>query len=108
MQSTRHTPKPWTHKGVFRGKQYRQHIMAGDIHVATIEPAETAEARDANCDLVEAAPDLLEACQQILWKLSHNTSPSGNGGDCRPGTVDRTDATIRMAQAAVNRALGID
>jgi len=61
--------------------------------------------RDAHIDAIQKGrQQLIEATKQLLWKLSHNTSPSGNGGDCRPGTVDRNDATIRILGQALNFA----
>lgn len=51
----------------------------------------------ANSRLFTAAPDLLEACQQIVWKLGHN-------GEDGPVKIDRLDATVRMAIAAVAKA----
>lgn len=52
-----------------------------------------------------ANTELLAAARQVIWKLSHSYSPSGNGNDCRPGTIDRTDATAVMLRDAL-RAFG--
>ena len=57
----------------------------------------------ANARLIAAAPELLEACRQILWKLGHNEKSEHYSG---PGRVTRHDATVRMAQAAVDKAEG--
>lgn len=43
--------------------------------------------------------DLLEAAEQVLWKLSHNEYHDHYQG---PGRVTRKDATVRMLQAAVD------
>ena len=51
-----------------------------------------------------AIKDLLEACKQIVWKLSHNHD-DGNGGT-KPATITRNDATVRMAVAAIAKAEG--
>lgn len=49
--------------------------------------------------LFDAAPDLLDACKQIVWKLSHNWD---NG----PARIDRRDATVRLAEKAIAKAEG--
>ena len=49
---------------------------------------------------------LLEGARQVLWKLSHTHSPSGRGDDCRPGPVDRTDATVHMLREAYDKIRG--
>lgn len=48
---------------------------------------------------------LLEACKQIVWKLGHNHMVDGK---CVPGTIDRNDATVRMAIEAIAKAEGTD
>jgi len=64
------------------------------------------EEQEANARLLAAAPALLEACKQITWKLSFDTSPSAGQipGDSRPGSIDRKDATAMMARRAINLA----
>ncbi len=54
--------------------------------------------RPGDVKLFYAAPDLLEACKQIVWKLSHNEKSEHYQG---PGRVTRNDATVRMAVAAI-------
>ena len=51
--------------------------------------------------LIAAAPELLEACKQIVWKLSFNHRDSDYEG---PARIDRNDAVVRMAVAAIVRA----
>jgi len=48
-----------------------------------------------------AAEDLLEACRQIIWKLSHDHNLPDYKG---PARIDRRDATVKMAVAAVAKA----
>ena len=55
-------------------------------------------------NLENAGADLLEACRQIIWKLSHNHSPSGNGDDCHPATITRDDISVKMAASALKFA----
>jgi len=103
MDTPKHTPGPW----VTDSDTGREYVLAPPLDEneggATIICSMGLES-EANTRLIAAAPDLLEACRQIVWKLSHDTSPSGKGDDCRPGTVDRTDATVRMAEAAIDKA----
>lgn len=50
-------------------------------------------------DTTKAAGSLaLEACRQIVWKLSHNWD------DGKPARIDRRDAVIRMAVRAIEVA----
>jgi hypothetical protein len=53
--------------------------------------------------LLEAAPDLLEACKQIVWKLNHNYALPDYKG---PARITRQDATVKMAIAAIAKAEG--
>lgn len=55
----------------------------------------------AQARLIAAAPDLLEACKQIVWKLGHNHALPGYKG---PARIDRRDATVKMAIAAIAKA----
>lgn len=50
--------------------------------------------------------DLLEAAQQIVWKLNHNHSVKGDGSDCKPAKIDRNDATVRALINAIRKATG--
>lgn len=54
-------------------------------------------------DLIVAAPDLLEACKQIVWKLSHNSCLPDYEG---PGRITRLDATVKMAVATIAKVEG--
>ena len=61
------------------------------------------------CKLNAAAPALLEAARQIVWKLSHNFDlpskelvPRYQG----PAYLTREDITIKMLQAALDQAQG--
>lgn len=54
------------------------------------------------CATHATAPDMLEALEQIVWKLGHNHKPEGQ--ESRPGTIDRRDATVRMAVEAIAKA----
>ena len=113
-----HTTGPWrtTTGGVIdngpspsRGSDYveiaevRGVLIAGVSAAPLTRPLDPqATEADANARLIAAAPDLLEACRQIVWKLSHDhQQPDGTFG---PGKIDRRDATVRMAVAAIAKA----
>jgi hypothetical protein len=57
----------------------------------------------ANARLIAAAPELLEACKNVVWKLSH-------GGDKGKGfemnTIDLKDAVVRLCETAIAKAEG--
>lgn len=61
----------------------------------------TRRVRQEVAQLIETAPDLLEACRQIVWKLSFNSKLPDYEG---PGRIDRRDATVKMAIAAIAKA----
>lgn len=65
-------------------------IWLGDRIVATANGVEAA----VIVSKLNSHARLLEACRQIVWKLGHNT---GSG----PVSIDRRDATVRMADAAI-------
>ncbi|MDH3629312.1 MAG: hypothetical protein OES25_16875 [Acidobacteriota bacterium] len=66
----------------------------------------STEQAQENARLIAAAPDLLAACEGLLWKLNHQHSESGKGDDCKPATVDRKDAAVRAVITAVRKARG--
>jgi hypothetical protein len=49
--------------------------------------------------------ELLEAARQVLWKLNHNHDDRGYRG---PARITREDATVRMLQAAYNKAINAE
>jgi hypothetical protein len=67
----------------------------------TIAKAETDLGHNA-C-LAAAAPALLNACKNVIWKLSH-------GGDKGKGfemnTIDLKDAVVRLCEKAIAKAEG--
>lgn len=48
--------------------------------------------------------ELLEACKQIVWKLSFNHC--FDDGYVGPASITRLDATVKMAVAAIAKAEG--
>ena len=106
MNATNYTPGPWERVDISTSRVTKRERLCGCDVWMELEYDRSDEG-EANARLIAAAPDLLEACRQIVWKLSHNYSPSGKGDDCRPGTIDRRDATVHMAEAAIAKAMGL-
>lgn len=115
-----HTPGPWTVQPCQWDQGASLVICAASHVLAKIEPinddGDEVDANNAvrepddyaNAALMAAAPDLLEACKQIVWKLSHNHA-DGIGPDAKtwPGTINRNDITVKMAEAAIAKALEV-
>lgn len=59
--------------------------------------------RRENDRIARAAPGLLEAAKQVIWKLSHNHDVDGYKG---PGRITREDATIKMLVEAIAKMEG--
>ena len=96
-KNTKHTPAPWVKRKLFKGHT----CISASTLIARVYSTiyQDEENEKANADLMSAAPELLEACQQIVWKLSHGTKEN-------PNTVSRIDATVKMAVAAIKKARG--
>ena len=117
MTTSKHTPGPWRSTAKPLGLDGRGHLIHGphqaplcQVIEAPGNGAKVAEAK-ANAQLIASAPELLEACRQIVWKLSHNhdlpaTAPAGPYKG--PSLITRNDATVKMAVAAIAKATGDD
>ena len=77
----------------YEAKLNIDHWAASEGAHRTLSKGEQA----ANSYLIAAAPELLEACRQIIWKLSHGTNEN-------PNTISRLDTTVKMAIAAIKKA----
>lgn len=58
---------------------------------------------NANAHLIAAAPELLGALEDIIWKL--NRKERAQDGSIVWARIDINDATIRAAQAIIKKAL---
>jgi hypothetical protein len=52
------------------------------------------------------ARKLLEAAEQVIWKMSHSGWKCSHDETIVPNGVTRQDATSRMLQAAINEIRG--
>ena len=94
----KHTPGPWT---ITPEHEDAIDIYGGGMVIHSIV-ADHPE-HEANARLIAASPDLLEALEGIIWKLSHNhVLPDYRG----PARIDRRDATIKQAIRAITKATG--
>ena len=99
--SKQHTPGPWRVTAYVDGEPRW-------IEVYSVDPClDVAQAvGEANARLIASAPAILEALQQIAWKLERKTSAAGKGGDCEWAKIDRNDAVMGIARAAIAQATG--
>jgi hypothetical protein len=102
MKSFKGTPGPWAGKDVGICRQDRAGLQLGFI--MTHDENRVAEC-EANAHLIAAAPDLLEALQDILsgWKLSGWKYNREQHGDLFGVAWDRAQD---KATAAISKALG--
>jgi len=107
MTENKHTPGPWKLERPVHPDDLRAQIIAWDrppykTHIVTVYADSRGEfSPAANAALIAAAPALLEACKQIVWKLNHNYALPDYEG---PARITRNDATVRMAIAAIEEA----
>ena len=107
-----YTPGPWfdcePNVGISeRERQGGSYVGIGNgrkaIARAVISTLILVDEAIVNARLIAAAPELLEAAKQVIWKLSHNHDVDGYNG---PGRITREDATVKMLYAAIAKAEG--
>jgi hypothetical protein len=102
--SSAHTPGPWfttrPHGTIYIEARLRGSTLQ---EVAAVGPTEAPEQQEANARLIAAAPDLLEALQQlVLINERHNAACETVLG--RP--LDWKDDYLDAARAAITKATG--
>lgn len=103
MSTTKHTPGPW------RVERQNGGPTTGEWMIAGAKPGYLAEVRDcgsgcakANARLIAAAPELLDALEDVLWCIDH-------GPSCQIGVVERCRCSMCVAgriRAAIAKAKG--
>lgn len=95
MKDFNGTPGPWYRGGVENGKVS---INAGEYFVALVDEG---LAQNFNAQLIAAAPDLLEALQQ-LFSHYKELADSGDAGNWKL----EDESVGKKAMAAISKALG--
>lgn len=87
MSEFKGTPGPWFLGGVEDGKRS---INTGSYFIALVDEGSS---REANAKLISAAPELLDALQELVFLYEHDEG-------CREITE------YKRAKEAINKALG--
>lgn len=95
-----HTPGPWR-RNIKPASKYNT-IFAGDAkHIASLSTAGMADDEmEANCNLIAAAPELLEALREIADDYADRFDMT-----C-PGTNPGIKYVVEQARAAIAKATG--
>ena len=100
-QTRTHTPGPWIRWRTTTGGTPGTLIgPPGERYVAAVNSATTVNETTANCDLIAAAPDLLEACRASLVAITSSYGVPHKGGcQCRKCYAsDKLRAAIAKAR----------
>lgn len=100
MNATKHTPGPW-HTAGEQGVQ----IRSKRDQIAKVWTMRGNEWK-SNARLLAAAPELLEALEQIVWKLERKEMVASCPERFEFAKIDINDAVIRLARAAIAKATG--
>lgn len=86
--TTKHTPGPWS-RNIKPAKKYNTIFAGRNTHVCHLTVTGlTDEEIEANCDLIRAAPELLDALSDLM-KSCANWAP----------TIDRSRARAALRKA---------
>lgn len=110
MSNDKHTPGPWEALGnIVRSPMYQPGGLPRGVIIAECRDGyylpHTEEAK-ANARLIAAAPDLLEAIKQIIWKLERKEMVASCPERFEFAKIDINDAAVRMAREAFAKATG--
>lgn len=76
---SKHTPGPW-HRNIPPARKYCVVFSGRNTHVAAVKSDGLTDSEiEANCNLIAAAPDLLEALDYALSALAHCRADKGYG-----------------------------
>jgi len=104
MSTVNHTPGPWLVKESAAHGAWVAYRQENKQKTLTKIPSTIENAR-----LIASAPDLLEALNQIIWKLERKEvsgSKFDGGVRCEFAKIDRNDAVIAEARSAIAKATG--
>lgn len=88
MSKATHTPGPW--HAILERESWWVRGFGGWLSISLIGRAEARE----NAHLIAAAPDLLEACEQVISDWNSNEDWNGN----LRGTIDKLVAAVAKAK----------
>lgn len=92
---SKHTPGPWEMHGEFSGRDIVQIETKHGYSVADVRNYNRSEQNKANAKLIAAAPDLLEALQNLIGEVK----------DIRGVDVEEyKPAAFEQARAAIKKA----
>ena len=91
-----HTPGPW-HRNIKPASHYPVIFAGRNTHVAVVERRPNAEENEANCNLIAAAPGLLEALTLAVATIER-LEVKHNGFSSVAGTLDVARAALAKAK----------
>ncbi len=76
--SAKHTPGPW-HRNIKPARKYPIVFAGRSTHVAQVCSVSNDEETEANCNLIAAAPELLEALRECERFFTHDPNLARDG-----------------------------
>lgn len=99
---TKHTPAPWKYVEADNRQPWPSYAIL-DAEGYTIVPPMTNK---SNVKLICAAPELLEALEDIIWACKNMEEKQIKRGEALDFNLIKWRSFIRPAQEAVNKARG--
>jgi hypothetical protein len=102
-----HTPGPW-HRNIQPASKYSTIFSGRNTHVARVVTNHLPDSEiEANCDLIAAAPELLQACKRLLASSRDYTQWQERGMDTTcPPSLDWAKEIEDEASTAIAKATG--
>lgn len=103
MSEAKHTPGPWAWEN--GSLQYGDGKWLSSPSGMVLDYAgcgsHECDIKEADARLIAAAPELLEALEQIVWKLERKEMVASCPERFEFAKIDINDAVIRLARAAI-------
>ena len=75
---TKHTPGPWEAEQLYaKGNDGKFVVISKTNYICVCDAIEGVEVNEPNADLISAAPDLLEACQEMVEAFDRHHPEDG-------------------------------
>lgn len=109
--STKHTPGPWTNHGRIAQPGLPHSAVAAKTLLARVysEAFGDSEQETANANLIAAAPELLDALENVVKHLvvaQWNMRDAAQRDPRWEGCADMCNASVEAAHAAIAKARG--